>query len=112
MLYEQGCTGAQIAEVLGIAKPTVCFHLRKLGVPPESRFARRFDWSAIAEYYGAGHSVRECRERFGFSRDAWYGAVERGEVAPRARFEPIEQILAAVVRATAPTSSCGFSKPG
>lgn len=94
VLHEQGCTGAQIAEVLDIARPTVCFHLRNLGVPPESRFARRFDWSAIAEYYAAGHSVRDCRERFGFSRDAWYAAAERGDVAPRARLEPIEQILA------------------
>jgi transposase len=42
-----------------------------------------FDWEAIRAYYDAGHSVRECRERFGFSNHAWDAAVKRGDVEPR-----------------------------
>jgi HNH endonuclease len=48
-----------------------------------SREAREYDWGAIASYYAAGHTVRECRERFGFSGHAWSAAVERGHVQPR-----------------------------
>jgi hypothetical protein len=95
VLHEQGASLTQIADVLQIAKPTVCFHLRNLGVPLESSFARRFNWSAIAAHYEAGHSVRECQEVFGFSRAAWYDAVARGDVVMRPRAEPIEEILAA-----------------
>jgi transposase-like protein len=45
----------------------------------------KFDWQAIAAYYDAGHNVRECRERFGFSNRGWSAAVERGDVQPRHR---------------------------
>ena len=37
--------------------------------------------------------MRECQIRFGFSRAAWRDAVERGVVVPRARTEPLEQLL-------------------
>ena len=47
------------------------------------RKIREYDWSAIAAYYDAGHTVRECRRRFGFSNRAWTAAVARGDVQPR-----------------------------
>jgi transposase-like protein len=47
------------------------------------RKAREHNWKAIAECYDAGHSVKECRERFGFSNRAWTEAVKRGDVRPR-----------------------------
>jgi hypothetical protein len=41
------------------------------------------DWAAISEYYAAGHTVRECQDRFVFSNGAWDAAVKRGDVQPR-----------------------------
>jgi hypothetical protein len=49
---------------------------------------RRYDWPAIQAYYDEGHTVRECRERFGFGNGAWYSAVGRGEIKPRPRSAP------------------------
>lgn len=42
-----------------------------------------FDWAAIQRFYDDGHTVRECRARFGFSNGAWDAAVRRGAVRPR-----------------------------
>jgi Bacterial regulatory protein, arsR family/HNH endonuclease len=93
VLHEQGCTGAEIADILGVSKPTVCYHLRNLGVPVQSELGRRFAWDAIAAHYEAGHSMRECQVRFGFSRAAWYQAAERGDIRPRERRQPLAEIL-------------------
>lgn len=41
----------------------------------------KYDWQAVREYRAAGHTIRECCERFGFSEDAWYKAVARGVVS-------------------------------
>ncbi|HEY1419713.1 MAG TPA: helix-turn-helix domain-containing protein, partial [Candidatus Dormibacteraeota bacterium] len=49
-LRSHGLSGAEIARRLGISKPTVCFHLRMLGVPPAVEFAKRYDWKAICAY--------------------------------------------------------------
>ena len=94
-LRSSGMTQAQIATELNICRSTVCFHMRNLGVEPAPEPARRYDWEQIRGHYEAGHSFRECQEAFGFSRDAWADAVGRGAIVPRARLEPIEQILAA-----------------
>ncbi len=93
-LISEGLSQAEVARRLGIAKPTVCFHLRKLGVPARAEFARRFDWEPIREYYTAGHSVLECWRRFDLTRSAWAAAVARGVIEPRPRLEPIESVLA------------------
>ncbi len=92
-LREQGLNQSEIARELGISKPTVCFHMRMLGVPPKSDFARRYDWEAICDYYEAGHSMTECLRHFGCSRNAWWDAIRRGAIVPRPRLEPIEQWL-------------------
>src|SRR5680860_811056 len=42
-----------------------------------------YDWAAIRGFYDAGHSVAECRRRFGFSNGAWCKAIKRGDIAPR-----------------------------
>lgn len=88
-------SGAKIARVLGISKPTVCFHLRMLGVPPSVEFAKRYDWEAIRGYYENGHSMTQCIAVFGFSRNAWWDAIRRGVITPRPRLEPIAAVLAA-----------------
>src|SRR5437763_6071775 len=83
----------EIAWTLGVSKPTVCFHLRMLGVPPKEHFARRYDWDEIRAYYEAGHSMTECRRHFGFSRNAWWDAIGRGAITPRPRLEPLDLVL-------------------
>ncbi|HEY1522659.1 MAG TPA: helix-turn-helix domain-containing protein [Solirubrobacteraceae bacterium] len=92
-LYDEGLSGTQIARELGISKPTVCFHLRMLGVPPSVEFATRYDWDQIRAYYESGHSMTECMQTFGFSRNAWWDAIRRNVISPRPRLEPIGQIL-------------------
>jgi DNA invertase Pin-like site-specific DNA recombinase len=92
-LLNEGRVVSEIAERLGVSKPTVCYHARKLGVPARKKFARRHDWEAIALAYESGLSMRECKKRFGFSSQAWYDAVERGEIVPRDRKIPLEELL-------------------
>ncbi len=93
-LLAEGMSQAAIAERLGVSRPTVCFHVRRLGVPRRESFARRYDWSAIRAHYEAGHSAAECREVFGCSRSAWNDAIKRGAIVLRPRLEPIEHVLA------------------
>jgi lambda repressor-like predicted transcriptional regulator len=94
-LHGRGLSGAQIARKLGISKPTVCFHLRMLGVPPSVEFSARYDWDQIRAYYDLGHSMTNCIRTFGFSRNAWWDAIRRGVITPRPRLEPIDEILRA-----------------
>jgi hypothetical protein len=94
-LLAAGKSQAEIALVLGVSKPTVCFHVRMLGVPAGTDFARRYDWTEIREFYDAGNSFTACQQRFGFSRNAWWDAIRRGVIVPRPRLEPIADVLAA-----------------
>jgi hypothetical protein len=84
-LWSEGLTVTEIARRLAVSKPTVCFHLRTLGIRSDSRFSRRYDWAEIRAYYDHGHSMRECQVRFGFSGAAWSEAVRRGDIDPRPR---------------------------
>lgn len=92
-LLNEGIGIAKIAERLGISKPTVCYHARRLGVPPQRQFGRRYDWTEIRREYGSGVSMRECMRRFGFSQQAWADAVKRGEIVPRERLIPLKELL-------------------
>ena len=83
-----------------MTKPSVAYHARRLGVPADDRFARRYDWAAIQAANEAGLSMRACMQRFGFSRDAWGKAVERGDLVPREWRIPLEDLLV-VGRSTA-----------
>ena len=91
----KGSSQADIARALGISKPTVCFHMRMLGIPPRPAFARRYDWGEIRAYYESGHSFRDCMKRFGFGRDTWADAIKRGAIDPRPRAEPLDIVLVA-----------------
>jgi len=93
-LYAEGKSQAEIAREVGVSKPTVCFHMRMLGVPPSVDFARRYDWGEIRAFYEAGHSMTECRKQFGFSRNAWWDAIRRGAITARPRLEPLADVLA------------------
>jgi hypothetical protein len=92
-LLETGASITEIAQRLGISKPTVCYHKRKLGYRMDGRFACRYDWSAVQEYYDRGHSKRRGEERFGFSAWAWSYAVKRGAIVPRPKAMPLEELL-------------------
>lgn len=92
-LTAAGLSVTEIAGALGVSKSTVCWHQRKLDIPAQSRFARRYDWESIRAYYATGHSAKACWRRFGVSREAWSLAIARGAIIPRPRAEPLEQIL-------------------
>jgi DNA-binding transcriptional ArsR family regulator len=92
-LIAEGLTFAAIAAELGISRPTVSFHARKLGIPAHEPAVRRYDWVAVQRFYDAGHSMRECCREFGFSKQAWYQAVDRGLVRPRAPVHPLANYL-------------------
>ena len=62
---------------------TVVFHVRRLDLPVDERFGRRYDWSEVARAYEDGLSARECRNRFGCSRQTWADAIRRGDIRPR-----------------------------
>ena len=94
-LLESGATQAEIADRLGVSPPTVCFHMRRLGVPAQPGPARRYDWQEIAAYYAEGHSARQCRARFGCALSAWADAVRRGLIDLRPRLIPEEELFIA-----------------
>ncbi len=93
-LLESGHSRAETARRLGVSKSTVSYHARRLGMEIDERAARRYDWSVIQRYYDAGHSVRECRAKFGFSSATWCQAVKRGDAVARPTEMPIEKLLA------------------
>lgn len=92
-LLSQGHTRAQIARVLDISKSTVTYHARRLGGTTDAKAALRYDWTEIQAYYDAGHSMELCIERFGFSRQAWHGAKNRGVLITRPRAMSIDRLL-------------------
>ena len=88
-------TYSQIAAELGLAKSVVAYHARRIGIPADDRFARRYDWDQVQRLYDSGLTVRECAEHFGFSLASWQKAVRRGVVKARSRIIPIEDLLVA-----------------
>ena len=94
-LLDEGLSQRETARRLGVAKTTVVFHARRLDVPLDERFARRYDWAAIRAAYESGMSRLECIEKFGCSRDAWHKAVRRGDIVSRPSAMPIEELLVA-----------------
>jgi DNA-binding CsgD family transcriptional regulator len=95
-LLAEGFSQAQIARRLGLTKATLAYHARRLGIRADPRFARRHDWDAVQRAIDEENlSMTQCVRRFGFGRDAWYRAVERGEIVPRSPKVPIEELFIA-----------------
>lgn len=94
-LRADGLSYSEIAIRLGLSKATVAYHARRLGIPADDRFARRYDWKEVQAAVDSGLSVRECAERFGFCTATWSKAVKRGDVCPREWVTPIDALLVA-----------------
>jgi ribosomal protein L13E len=94
-LLNRGCSDIEVARLLGVAKSTVAYHRRRLGLPVDERCARRYDWAEVQLYYDAGHSISECERHFGFARKSFYDAMLRGAVVTRPQRAPIETYLVA-----------------
>lgn len=92
-LLGEGLTQAEVSRRLGLSKPTVSYHARRLGLPAKDACSRRYDWTEIQRVYDQGKSARACSRQFGFSMWSWHAAVKRGVVRPRPRQMPIEQLL-------------------
>jgi DNA-binding CsgD family transcriptional regulator len=92
-LLAEGHGQNAIARALDLSRSTVSYHARRLGEPVDSRCARRYDWEEVQRYYDAGHSVRDCQENFGFSRQTWHAAVNRGAITARPHGLPLEELL-------------------
>jgi hypothetical protein len=92
-LLDEGRSQSEISKLLNISKPSVCYHARKLGVPPDGRFRCLYDWNDIQAVYDTGMSVRQCAARFGFNLATWHKAVERGDVEPRPRAVPVDDFF-------------------
>jgi hypothetical protein len=93
-MWSEDRSQADIARALGVAKSTIAFHLRNVR-EPDPRFRRRYDWIAVQAYYDAGHSVNECVAHFGFSKETWHAAKNRGEIVTRPHAMSIEALLSA-----------------
>lgn len=94
-LLEAGCSQAAICRELDLSRSTVAYHARSLGIPPDPRFAKRFDWDEIQRAYDSGLSVRGCARKFGFSISSWHQAGKSGKVVARLREMPLDQLLVA-----------------
>jgi len=92
-LREQGFSYSQIAEKIGARKSTVAYHARRLGIPANYSFAKRYDWIEIQEAYNSGLTMGQCQERFSFSSSSWSQAVVRGDIVPRPRAKALELLL-------------------
>lgn len=94
LLLAEGMSRAQVAARLGLSKATISYHARRLGVPVDERCRRRYDWAAIQAHHDAGHTVRACADRFGFSLASWHEASKRGQVVARQQGRSLEQMFA------------------
>jgi len=94
-MLDEGLSPTEIARALGVGKSTVCYHRRRLGEEVDARFAKRYDWAEVQRYHDEGHSMTECKQRFGFYGASWSQAVARGDIRPRPHAAPIETYLVA-----------------
>jgi AraC-like DNA-binding protein len=92
-LRDQGHSLSQIASILGMAKSTIAWNLKVGGREVDKRFAQRYDWKKIRDYYEQGHTVSECIEHFGFNKASWAKAYKRGDIVVRPTAIPLEDVL-------------------
>jgi DNA-binding CsgD family transcriptional regulator len=84
-LLGKGARRSEIARELNVSASTITRWARVLGFPDVRPRPSATDWPAVQGYYDEGHSIDECRERFGFTYGGWDKAAARGDVVPRPR---------------------------
>jgi 5-methylcytosine-specific restriction endonuclease McrA len=92
-LFRDRYSQAMIAAELGISKATVSYHARRVGLPVNEAFARRYDWEGIQRAHDGGMGALECCRHFGFVRATWSKAVATGRIVPREWRIPLEELL-------------------
>ena len=92
-MFAQGKSVTEIARSLGVAKSTVSYHKRRLGLPMQTECNRRYDWLAIQRYYDEGHSARDCCRHFGCSSKTFHDAMRRGAIVCRSKAMPLDELL-------------------
>ena len=95
VLLSTGMTQAAAARQLGLSPATASYHARQLGFEVRSECARRYDWEEVQRYYDEGHSISECRRRFGMANRTFTDAVRRGAIVTRPQAMPIADLLVA-----------------
>lgn len=80
-----GWKRSEIARDVGVSASTVTRWARFLGFGDLRPRPSATDWVQVQAHYDLGHTIDECRDRFGFTYGAWDKAVARGEVTPRPR---------------------------
>ena len=73
----------RVAQRLGVDRGTVSRYAAKVGFPSSARRPSALDWEAVRAYYEEGHTIEDCKRRFGFSASNWESAVCRGDVVSR-----------------------------
>ena len=89
-LLRQGLSDNAIVAEVGCSKSNVNYYAKKLGTATS---LRRYDWQDVQAYHDQGNTTSQCREHFGYSKDSWSKAVERGELKPRPWQIAIEKLL-------------------
>ncbi len=90
VLADLGLKPIAIATELGMAKSTVSYHLKKLGL----RKGRTvYAWSEVQAFHDAGNSFTDCCRRFGFAKRTWDKAVAAGRIVRRDWRIPMESLL-------------------
>jgi transposase-like protein len=93
-LFARGRTQAQICRELGLAKSTVAYHARQLGLRADPRFAQRYEWDEVQRAIDEeGLSMRAALSRFGFCAETWRHAIRRGDIVPRPHTIPLDELL-------------------
>lgn len=92
-LLISGIPKIQIAAQLNCAKTTITYHAKRIdsGVIPRPTY----NWAEINDYHHQGHTLSECREKFGFSNGAWGKAAKTNKILVNAenRQTPIDVLL-------------------
>ena len=88
-LYAEGLNQRAIAVRLGVTQPTVSYHMRRLGCPPQPQ--RRHDWAAIGATTTRAIRCVNAR-RSSASRTRRGTTSERGAVKPRP-WDPLEELI-------------------
>lgn len=71
----------EICSTLGVAKSTVAYHARKLGLVRGKPIIQvRYDWIAIQSYYDLGFCLAEVAEHFNMKRSTLSDAARQGRL--------------------------------